>query len=480
MIGRGCARSRQHSPPSRCTPMIGPLLGPDLQELIVEKRWDVLRDVLAEFDPSDIAQILIQVPEKEDVAIFRLLPRDLAGHVFAYLPPDQQETLLRSLTNDQMRSVLQEMTPDDQTKLFEEMPAEVTRRLLDTLSPDELRSARDLMGYPPQSAGRYMTPRYVALRPEMTSREALEHVRRTGRGKETLNILYLVSDTGRLCEELRLGSLVLADPDMKVSEIEDRPLVCIPAKADREDVLRAFEKYDRVALPVTDAAGNMLGIITVDDVLDVAEREATEDIQKIGGSEALDAPYPTVTFWNMIRKRGGWLSALFLGEMLTATAMGYFEAEIARAVVLALFVPLIISSGGNSGSQAATLIVRSLALAELKLTDWWRVFLRELATGASLGMWLGGIGFLRVWLWQHLGWIDYGPHYLLVGLTVWSSLIGVVTFGSLTGSMLPFLLRRLGFDPATSSAPFVATLVDVTGLLIYFSMAVVILTGTLL
>jgi magnesium transporter len=459
---------------------IGPLLGPDLRELIREKHWGELRGALADFDPSDIAEILVEVPDEDDAAIFRLLPRDLAGRVFAYLPRDHQEGLLRSLTNEQARAVLGGMTPDDQARLLEELPAAVTRRILEALSPEELRAARDLLGYPPETAGRYMTPQYVSLRPEMTAREALEHVRRTGRGKETLNILYVVGDDGRLLEEVRLGSLVLADPDTRVMDIEDRPLVAVQAAADREAVLRAFEKYDRAALPVTDRDGHMLGIITADDVLDVAEAEATEDLQKIGGMEALDAPYLDVGFRRMVWKRGGWLSVLFLGEMLTATAMSHFQEEIERAVVLAMFVPLIISSGGNSGSQAATLVVRSLALTELRLSDWWRVFVRELRSGVALGAWLGLIGFARIGLWQQLGWTDYGPHYLLVGLTVWLSLIGIVAFGSLTGSMLPFLLRRLGFDPATCSAPFVATLVDVTGLIIYFGVAAVVLRGTLL
>ena len=252
------------------------------------------------------------------------------------------------------------------------------------------------------------------------------------------------------------------------------------ATDDREEVLGRFERYDRVALPVTDAEGHMLGIVTVDDMLDVAEQEATEDIQKLGGMEALDAPYLAVGLWSMVRKRAGWLSALFLGEMLTATAMSYFEIEIAKAVVLALFVPLIISSGGNSGSQATSLIIRSLALRELRLRDWWRVFRREIISGVALGSLLGFIGFLRIVLWQHLHLTNYGPHYMLVAATVWASLVGVVTFGSTSGSMLPFLLRKLGFDPATSSAPFVATLVDVTGLCIYFTVALMILRGTLL
>jgi magnesium transporter len=460
--------------------MIGSLFGPEIRELIREQRWDVLRDELSRFDPSDIAEILIDIPDADDVAVFRILPRDLAGRVFAYLPREHQEGLLRSLTNEQARGVLAGMTPDDQARLLEELPAAVTRRLLEGLSPEELRAARDLLGYPPETAGRYMTPQYVALLPDLTAREALEHVRRTGRGKETLNILYIVDSQGKLLDELRLGSLVLADPDTKVGDIKDRPLVTIGARTDREEVLRTFRKYDRVALPVTDKQGHMLGIITADDILDVAAEEFTEDIQKVGGMEALDAPYLEVGYLQMLRKRGVWLSVLFLGEMLTATAMGYFEHELERAVVLALFVPLIISSGGNSGSQAATLVVRSLALAELRLRDWLRVFFRELRSSVTLGAWLGLIGFLRVTLWQHLGLFDYGPHYLRIAFTVWLSLIGVVTFGSLAGGMLPFILRRLGFDPATSSAPFVATLVDVTGLVIYFLTALLVLRGTLL
>jgi magnesium transporter len=458
----------------------GTLFSPNLQELIREKRWDVLRDSLVGFDPSDVAEILVALPDQDDAAIFRLLPREQAGLVFAYLPLDHQENLLHTLTNDQMRSVLAGMSPDDQAQLLDELPATVARRILDALTPGELQAARDLLGYPPLSAGRYMTPRYVALHAEATAAEALEHVRKSGKDQETLNILYVVSATGKLLKELRLGTLVLADPDMCVRDIPDRPLVSVPVTADREEAVRAFRKYDRAALPVTDRDGLMLGIITVDDILDVAEEVATEDIQRGGGMEALDGPYLSVGFMQMVKKRGGWLSILFLGEMLTATAMGYFENEIEKAVVLAMFVPLIISSGGNSGSQAATLVVRALALAELQLSDWLRVLGRELRSSFTLGAWLGLLGFMRVSVWHHLGLYDYGPHHFLIGITVWLSLIGVVTFGSVTGSMLPFLLRRLGFDPATSSAPFVATLVDVTGLIIFFTVAALILTGTVL
>jgi magnesium transporter len=460
--------------------MIGHLLRPEIEELIREKNWDVLRETFCGFHASDIAEILSDVPEADDVAVFRILPRATAGEVFAHLPLRHQEGLVRSLSNDQMRALLTEMMPDDQARLLEELPPAVTRRLLETLSPDERKEARELLGYPADTAGRYMTPEYVALRPEMTAREAIDHVRATGRDKETVNVVYVVDANEKLLDDLRLGTLVMADPDARITDLFDGPLVALKSTENVQDVLQTFEKYDRIALPVTDGQGEMLGIITIDDILDVARRKATREIQQIGGTEALDAPYMEVSFWEMVKKRGGWLSVLFLGEMLTATAITHYGDELSRAVVLAFFMPLIISSGGNSGSQASTLIVRALALSEVKLRDWWRVFGREFRTSVTLGSWLGMIGFCRIALWQHLGWANYTDHYLRVAITVWLSLIGIVTFGSLAGSMLPFILRRFGFDPATSSAPFVATLVDVTGLVIFFNVAMFVLRGTLL
>ncbi len=453
---------------------------PLIRQLIQTQSLDKLRQELSEIHVSDIAEMIIELPPEQEAVIFRVLPKEQASAVFAYLPLDAQEQMVRSLSRGDMLALVDNMPPDDRTRLFEELPAEVTRRLLESLSPEELKHARALLGYPENSAGRFMTPEYVTIEPQMTAGQALERIRKTGRGKETLNFVYVVDESGKLVEDLRLGSLVLADPETKILDIEDPPLVSVKATDDREEVLQIFEKYDRIALPVTDDAGKMLGIITVDDVLDVAEARSTEDIQKIGGSEALDAPYTQVSTLTLVRKRGGWLSALFLGEMLTATAMGYFEGEIAKAVVLALFVPLIISSGGNSGSQASSLIIRALALQELHLRDWFRVFRRELLSGVILGCLLGAIGFLRIALWERFHLYNYGPHYWLVAFTVWASLIGVVTFGTLAGAMLPFVLRRLGFDPATSSAPFVATLVDVSGLVIYFTVALVILRGTVL
>jgi magnesium transporter len=456
------------------------MLQATLTDLIDRKSWDQLREQLRELNSSDVADLIIALPAEQEAFVFRALSRDQAADVFSYLPPPHQEELIDSLTNEQVRAVLQSMTPDDRTRLIEEMPAEVTRRLVTTLNPDDLKNVRWLLGYPEDTAGRYMTPKYVTIDSEMSAGEALDHIRKTGRGSETINVVYIVDSRGRLIEDVRLASLVLADPSTKVVDIEDPPLVSLRATDDREEVLKAFERYDRLALPVTDGDGHMLGIITVDDILDVAEQEATEDIQKLGGMEALDAPYLDVGVWAMIRKRAGWLAILFVGEMLTATAMSFFEGEIAHAVVLALFVPLIISSGGNSGSQATSLIIRSLALRELRLRDWFRVFRREILSGLTLGSMLGAIGFVRIVLWERIHFTDYGPHYMLVAFTVWLALIGVVTFGTVAGSMLPFLLRRLGFDPATSSAPFVATLVDVTGLIIYFTVALLILRGTLL
>ena len=465
--------------------MLGHLLKPEYEELIRKRDWESLRIAFEDVDPADIAEILEDLPAEDSGLLFRVLPRDVAGVSFEYLPLDQQTEIIQALGSEQLASVLNEMAPDDRTRLFEELPAEVTKRALEQLSAEELKVARQLLGYPEDTAGRYMTPEYLSLKPSMTVAEALDWVRKNARGRETLNVLYVVDDKGVLMSDLRLSDLVLAAPDTRVGDIETRPMVAISATSPKEEIVSTFEKYDRVALPVTDTRGAMVGIITADDVLDVAEEEATEDIQKMGGMEALDAPYMEISAWEMLRKRGGWLSILLVGEMLTTTAMTYFEGAIERAVVLALFVPLIISSGGNSGSQATSIIIRALAVREIELSDWWRVLLRELRSGVMLGLLLGGIGLLRIVTWQHLhtaGLINsgYGEHYLLVALTVSCSLIGVVLFGSITGSMLPFLLRKLGFDPATASAPFVATLVDVTGIIIYFTVATIFLGQTLL
>jgi magnesium transporter len=459
--------------------MLGNLLKPEFEELIQRRDYATLREAFSEMSPPDIAEVIEDLPATESGIIFRVLPRDMATRVFEYLPVDQQTEVVEMLGNEQLVTLLNEMAPDDRTRLFEELPAEVTKRALAILKPDQLQQARQLLGYPENTAGRFMTPSYLALRPHLTAEEALRYIREHGKGIETLNVIYVTDDKGVLLDDIRLAALVMAQPQTKLSDLDDGQVLSIPATADRSEVVAMFEKYDRVALPVIDSQGVLLGIITIDDVLDVAEAKATEDIQGLGGVEALDAPYFDVGFFNMCRKRGGWLSALFLGEMLTATAMGHFEDEIAKAVVLSLFLPLIISSGGNSGSQATSIIIRSLALREVRLRDWWRVASRELASGLALGILLGCIGFARIVIWAK-AFHQYGEHYILVATVVAFALVGVVLYGNLVGSMLPFLLRRLGFDPAKASAPFVATLVDVSGLIIYFNIASVVFRGTLL
>jgi magnesium transporter len=383
------------------------------------------------------------------------------------------------MAKEQVAQLLTDMAPDDRTDFFEELPAEATRQLLSLLNPAERTVALTLLGYPEKSVGRLMTPHYVAVREQWTVREVLDYVRTHGQDSETLNVVYVVDDQGMLIDDIRIREFLLAPLDSRATDLMDRRFVALKATDDQQAAVAVFRQYDRTALPVTDSAGMLIGIVTIDDVLDVAEATATREIQRIGGSEALDEPYMDVAFWRMIQKRGGWLTALFLGEMLTATAMGAFEHEISKAVVLALFVPLIISSGGNSGSQASTLVIRALALGEVQIRDWWPVLRRELLAGLALGALLGSIGFLRISLWSAFSDI-YGPHWLLVAITVSVALVGVVLWGTLSGSLLPFLLKRLGFDPAASSAPFVATLVDVTGLVIYFSVALVVLRGTLL
>jgi magnesium transporter len=324
-----------------------------------------------------------------------------------------------------------------------------------------------------------MTPDHVAVRKQWTIKHVLDHVRTHGRDTETLNVLYVTDDQNRLIDDLRIREVLLAPLHLHVADILDRQFVSLVVTDDKRTAVEVFRKYDRTVLPVVDTQGHLVGIVTIDDVLDVAEEEATKEIQRFGGLEALEEPYMSTPLTEMVRKRATWLIILFLGEMLTATAMAFFEGEIARAVVLALFVPLIISSGGNSGSQAATLIIRAMALGEVTLRDWWLVMRREILSGLMLGAILGTIGFLRIAVWSAFSNL-YGPHWLLVALTVSISLLGIVLWGTLSGSMLPFLLKRLGLDPATSSAPFVATLVDVTGLIIYFTVALVILRGTLL
>lgn len=459
--------------------MLEKLLLPEIRELIVIKDETTLREVLNRWPPPDVANLFAELTDEEDVAGMHMLIGPQRARVFEYLDRSSQNNLLATLSDDDLRSLLTDIADDDRTALLAELSEEKRQKLLHLLTEEQRTIAESLLRYPEDSVGRLMTPHFVAVHPHWTVQHVLDHIRQHGQDSETLNVVYIVNQHHKLIDDLRIRQILLARPQQHLEELLDHSFAALKASDPKRTAVEVFRQYDRTALPVVDDEGKLLGVVTIDDVLDVAEEAATSDMQKLGGLEALSEPYSTTPLLTMVRKRATWLVILFLGEMLTATAMGFFEEEIAKAVVLALFVPLIISSGGNSGSQAATLMVRALALGEVRLRDWWSIFLRESCSGLILGGILGTIGFLRIAIWSTFSTI-YGPHWMLVGLTVASSLVGIVLWGTLAGAMLPFLLKRAGLDPATSSAPFVATLVDVTGLIIYFSMAMVILRGTLL
>jgi magnesium transporter len=447
------------------------LLLPEIQELIATQKWAELRDIMEEWPVAEIADIMMEQEQGERVVFFRILPRHLSSEVFAYLDPEYQNSLLDDLTAEETRHLLANLAPDDRTMLLDELPGQVTQRLLNLLSPQDLKEVRQLLGYPEDSVGRLMTPDYVAVRPNWTIQQALDHIRQMGKTSETINVIYVTDTQWTLIDALDLSALILAKPEDLVSDIMDEQYVAIHASEDREIAVDLLKKYDKIVLPVIDSSGILLGIVTVDDLLDVAEDEATEDFQKMGGVSALDTSYLNADTWTLFKKRSGWLAVLFLGQMFTASAMERFESELSTLLALAIFIPLIISSGGNSGSQATSLIIRAMAVGDIGLSDWWKVMRREAIVGLILGVFLAVIGLMRVLTWDYFGFYDYGGSAMLISLTVAVALVGVVSWGSLVGSMLPFLLRRLGLDPATSSAPFVATLVDVTGLLIYFSAA---------
>ena len=445
-----------------------------------DKRWQEIRSRLTELHPSDAARVIKELPETESTVVFRLLPQGTAAGIFEYLDAANQQSIVKNLGTDEVAAVLNEMSPDDRTRLLERLPDQILKGTLNLLSPDERKIASKLLGYGEQTVGRFMTPDYIQIKQDWTVKDTLEHIRKIGKKVETLNVVYVVNETNRLIDDIQIGKFLMASPEISVPDLMDGKFIALLDTMDKEEAVQIFRQYDRSALPVITENGILVGIVTADDILDVAEAEATEDIQKFGGLEALDLPYVETPVLTMIKKRAGWLVVLFLGEMMTATAMGYFTEEIQKAVVLALFIPLIIGSGGNSGSQAATLIIRAMALKELMLKDWWYVMRREIFSGLILGTILGSIGFLRISLWQELGFFEYGEHWMLIALTIFLSLIAIVLWGTLSGSMIPFVLRRFGFDPATSSAPFVATLVDVTGIVVYFSIAAFVLRGTLL
>ena len=451
-------------------------------QLIEEKSWKILKSELKNLEPFQIAELIEGLDKSDQLVVFRLLTRQLAKETFQHLSHDEQEDIIEGLATNSARltGLLNDLNPDDRTAFFEELPGTVSQRLVQMLSKEEREIAIRLLGYPEDSIGRLMTPEYVAIKPDYTVQQALETVRKFGRDSETLNVVYIVDDQWRLIDDIRIKEIILAEPDQVISDLTDNRFVALNAYDDQEVAVKVFQDHDRVALPVVDTAGTLVGIVTFDDVMDVAEEESTEDFQKFGGSEGLDLSYTKTSLFELIKKRSGWLVLLFLGEMLTASAMAHFEDEISKAVVLMLFVPLIISSGGNSGSQAASLIIRSLAIGELKLGNWWYVMRKEIFSGLFLGSVLGIIFLIRTIVWHFSGFYDYGEYWLWISLSVSITLIFVVLWGTLSGSMIPIILKRCGLDPAIASAPFVATLVDVTGLIIYFTISALLLMGKLL
>jgi magnesium transporter len=430
--------------------------------------------------PTEVARIFATIPRDTAITAFNAMPFNNQVNVFPYLDNILQKRIIRSLPKEQASKILNELSSDDRLMFFSTLKGMELPSFIDFLDDKNKSATHDLLGYPKRSVARIINTEFATVERGMTIAEASEYLRKLHKDDETTNVIFVVDKEGKLIDDIPVRRLVLNEPDEKIDNILDGFCVSLKLSESKEEAVSKFKQFDRTVLPVTNDDNVLMGVITVDDVLDIAEEKDTATIQKFGGLEELDYPYVKTPFFSLLRKRAGWLIILFLSEMLTATAMGYFDKEISRAMVLALFVPLIISSGGNSGSQAATLIIRAMALKELTLRDWWYVMRREILSGLSLGILLGSIGFLRISLWQNLHWYHYGKHWLLLAITIFFSLIGVIMWGTLSGSMIPMVLKKCKIDPATSSAPFVATLVDVTGLVIYFTIAAFILKGTLL
>ncbi|MFN4854865.1 MAG: magnesium transporter [Bacteroidota bacterium] len=448
--------------------------------LLTEGKIPELKELLSTYMPDELSRLLEETEDElNQKNLFGLLDIKIASEVFKFLEFDLQNYLLHSLAYEKMAALLNELSPDDRTKFLEELPGAAVKELLVLLDPEERAITLSLLGFPEGSVGRLMTTDYLAVKKHWTVDQVLKYIRKYGKYSETINVIYIIDDEGILLDDIRIREFLFVSPETGVSDLMDSRYVALSVNDDESAAITVFRNNNRVALPVINTKGVLLGIVTIDDVLRLAEEEDTEDIQKMGGTEALEEPYIDSSVYTLIQKRAGWLVLLFIGEMLTASAMSFFEDEIARAVILAMFVPLIISSGGNTGSQAASLIIRAMALGEIGIRDWWRVMKREFVSGLALGIILGIIGFFRIFLWTFFTNI-YGPHWLGIALTVGTSLLGVVMWGSLAGSMLPLIIKRMGADPAVSSAPFIATLVDVTGLIIYFSAAMLWLKGTLL
>ncbi|WP_410221577.1 magnesium transporter [Pedobacter sp.] len=455
------------------------LLVDEVLQLLENDNDRQLKNYLNELNISDVEELIDELPQHA-VKFIESLSTKRAVNVFRILDFPTQERIIKKLQSNKLTEIIRQLPPDDRTALFSELKGDAVKKLLVLLNDDDRKEALVLLGYKEDSIGRLMTPDFIAVKIDWTVSRVLNHIRRYGKNSETIDVVYVIDKDGVLLDDIRIREILLADPDAQIGELTDNRLISLNVNDPQEEAISIFKMNNRVALPVVDDNNILLGIVTIDDILWIAHEEYTEDMQKFGGTEALDEPYLDIPILKLIKKRAGWLIVLFLGEMLTATAMQHFEFELEKAVVLSLFIPLIMSSGGNSGSQASTLIIQAMALGEITIAEWWRVMRREIISGLSLGVILGSIGFLRIILWQELGIYDYGDHWFLISLTIFFTLVGIVLWGSLIGSMMPIMLKRLKLDPATSSAPFVATMVDVTGIVIYFSIAVLILKGVLL
>jgi magnesium transporter len=437
-----------------------------------------IREFLDDQNISDIAELVYEYEEQGSKIIAGMAIHRAAG-VFKILESATQQSIINTLPPGKTAELLNELPADDRTSFLEELPSNVVRELIKLLEPDERKITLSLLGYPENSVGRLMTPDYVYVHEDNTVSQVLDIIRRVGKNSETIDVIYVINDKGELLDDLRIREFILASPNTKVADLMDDRVTSLNAFDDQEVANEAFKMSNRVALPVVSNSNKLLGIVTIDDVLWIAGEEFSEDIQKIGGTSALEQPYLEMPLFSLFKKRVIWLIVLFLGELITISAMRQFEDEIAKVVILATFIPLIISSGGNSGSQAATLIIQAMALREISIVDWWRIMRREILSGLMLGATLCILGIALIFIW-HVFSDTFGIYYLSIAFTIGLSLIGVVLWGTLVGSMLPLILKRLGADPAASSTPFVATLVDVTGLIIYFTMAFLILSGKLL
>ena len=455
-----------------------PTLNEQFEEVIHNGDQLAIRDFLNHQNISDVADLIYEFPEFEHLIISNMSIHRSAS-VFKILEFPTQKSIIQELPPNKMAELLNELPADDRTSFLEELPGNVVREFIKLLDPEERKITLSLLGYPENSVGRLMTPDYVYVYEHNTVAEVLDIIRRVGKNSETIDVVYVINEAGELIDDLRIREFILNPPDKKVSDMMDERVISLNVYDDQEVANDVFKMNNRVALPVVSNSNKLLGIVTIDDVLWVTNEEFGEDIQKIGGTSALEQPYLEMPIFALFKKRVFWMIILFVGELMTISAMHQFESEIAKVVILATFIPLIISSGGNSGSQAATLIIQAMALKEISLQDWWKIMRREIISGLLLGITLCLIGIAVILTWHNFSSI-FGEYYISIAFTVGLSLIGIILWGTLVGSMLPLILKRLGADPAASSTPFVATLVDVTGLIIYFSMAVLILSGKLL